>query len=402
MESPTFPGRFNPATVPEARVSPAIGYDGHELVMFGGDDSNTGTSLGDTWTWDGSNWTQQHPTPAPSARIGASMAWDGRELVLFGGTSRMGSFGGEFHDTWIWTGAGWAQQNPPQSPRAGLTQMAFDGHGAMAFGGQDPQGDYVADTWRWSGGTWTQLSPAHSPSARDGHEMDFDESRGFVLLTGGTSGEASHTDAWAWNGADWTLLAASLESSAGAMAFDGRTDVLTDATFYRMGGSNTTYTFEGSSWQPQQSAEVPPYGEAPALAFDPRHGDVVFFGGRGGSNDDTSFDQTWVWTEGAPPTATPTPQAVISDRPAGGSLPPAGATATSPVAAASPSLQLPASPPAGGTPLPPTPRSVPATAQLVNPRGSAASTVAVTLALALLVAGGSVLAIRRWVRARRR
>jgi hypothetical protein len=43
--------------------------------------------LGDTWTWDGSTWTQQHPVPSPSARTDASMAYDAATgtVVLFGG-----------------------------------------------------------------------------------------------------------------------------------------------------------------------------------------------------------------------------------------------------------------------------------------------------------------------------
>ena len=369
--------------------------------MFGGDDSNTGTILGDTWTWDGSNWTQQHPSPAPPARVGAAMAWDGHELVLYGGTSREGSFGGEFHDTWLWTGAGWTQQSSPQSPRAGLTEMVFDGRGAMAFGGQDPHGDFVGETWRWSAGSWTQLSPTNAPSARVAQEMDFDEARGVVLLLGGSSGNTVNADTWSWNGVDWSPLAASLQSSGGGMAFDGRTDVLTDRLSWP-GAQNTTYTFEGSSWQPQQSATVPPNALGPGLAFDPAHRDVLLFGGVGGSNNNTSLDQTWVWTEGSPPTAAPTSRAVSSARPTTASLPPTGATSTSPSAVDSSSPNpLPVSPPSAGTPPPHTLPPLPATAA-VSPIGSAVTTVALALAIALVVAAGSAVAIRRRVRPRRR
>jgi hypothetical protein len=43
--------------------------------------------LDDTWTWNGSTWTQQAPATSPPARVGASMAYDATasDIVLFGG-----------------------------------------------------------------------------------------------------------------------------------------------------------------------------------------------------------------------------------------------------------------------------------------------------------------------------
>ena len=53
--------------------------------------------LDDTWTWDGTTWTQQHPATSPSARTFASMAYDPATstAVLFGGK-------GTLADTWTW------------------------------------------------------------------------------------------------------------------------------------------------------------------------------------------------------------------------------------------------------------------------------------------------------------
>jgi hypothetical protein len=44
-----------------------------EVVLFGGWD---GTLLGDTWTWDGTTWTEEHPAISPPARILMGMAYD--------------------------------------------------------------------------------------------------------------------------------------------------------------------------------------------------------------------------------------------------------------------------------------------------------------------------------------
>ena len=74
----------------------------HQDVLFGGMNGN-GT-LGDTWTYDGTNWTRQSPASSPTARYGPGMTYDStrRLVVLFGGYG-----GGELSDTWTWDGSTW-------------------------------------------------------------------------------------------------------------------------------------------------------------------------------------------------------------------------------------------------------------------------------------------------------
>jgi hypothetical protein len=74
------PLAFDPATV--------------NVVLFGEEGSYGGPTLGDIWTWDGPNWTQQSPVNSPPVRSMASMAHDASsgyttsgQLVLFGGCS---------------------------------------------------------------------------------------------------------------------------------------------------------------------------------------------------------------------------------------------------------------------------------------------------------------------------
>lgn len=61
----------------------------------------------ETWTWDGSDWTEQHPASSPSPRILSSLAYDSttRQLLLFGGFSD----GSPYSDTWDWTGTNWVK-----------------------------------------------------------------------------------------------------------------------------------------------------------------------------------------------------------------------------------------------------------------------------------------------------
>ncbi len=65
------------------------------VVLFGGNDLFG--ALADTWTWDGTTWTQRHPATSPSARTSASMAYDAATgtVVLFGG-------GHGILGTWTW------------------------------------------------------------------------------------------------------------------------------------------------------------------------------------------------------------------------------------------------------------------------------------------------------------
>jgi hypothetical protein len=72
---------------------PAIG----EMVLFGGDATDF---LDDTWSYDGSTWTEKSPTTSPPAREAASMAYDPAigKVVLFGGFGA----GGPYGDTWTY------------------------------------------------------------------------------------------------------------------------------------------------------------------------------------------------------------------------------------------------------------------------------------------------------------
>jgi hypothetical protein len=71
----------------------AYDADHGQMVLFGG--GTNGDTLGflnDTWTWDGTNWTQQSLGKSPAARILAAMAYDAdhNQVVLFGGDDSNG------------------------------------------------------------------------------------------------------------------------------------------------------------------------------------------------------------------------------------------------------------------------------------------------------------------------
>jgi hypothetical protein len=150
----------HPANRPPGGYDAVMAYDAATgtVVLFGG--AVGPGDLSDTWTWDGTNWTKQHPATSPPARESAAMAYDAATgtAVLFGGynattTCLLG-------DTWTWDGTTWTEQAPAAhpSPRV-FAAMAYDAAtgSAVLFGGAvttptrcDSSGEpYLAQTWIW-------------------------------------------------------------------------------------------------------------------------------------------------------------------------------------------------------------------------------------------------------------
>jgi hypothetical protein len=95
-----------PGAQPSVREAAALAYDSarHRVVLFGGDNCVGGAAPDDTWEWDGHDWQRVDPGPGPGPRTTAApIAYDSArgKTVLFGGDSDTGSFLG---DTWTWTG----------------------------------------------------------------------------------------------------------------------------------------------------------------------------------------------------------------------------------------------------------------------------------------------------------
>ncbi len=205
-----------PTTSPSARSGHDMVYDPvrQRVVLFGGF-PDTGVRLGDTWTWDGTTWTQQFPTNSPGARSGHRMAWDAARNVvtLFGGRID-GTSAFYLADTWTWDGTTWTQMTTAVSPsaREGVA-IAYDpnfmGGQVIVFGGIGSSGNR-SDTHAWNGSSWTQLSVTSAPPGRVFHDMTYSPALGKIILFGGsTGGSASATyfnDTWVFDRTTWTQL----------------------------------------------------------------------------------------------------------------------------------------------------------------------------------------------------
>jgi RHS repeat-associated protein len=213
----------SPASSPAGRYGAGMAYDGttQTVLLFGGSTVGGGssTSSSETWAWNGSNWAKQNPTTVPPPRYFQGMVWDPASSsdVMFGGVA-VGSAGGGLGDTWTWNGTNWTQQAPSAGPssRSGPS-MAYDGGrgNVVLFGGYgccDGVGGqiYLNDTWTWSGVSWTRQTPAQSPSVRSLAGMDYYPPTGRSVLFGGEipTGIGSEQDngTWTWDGSNWTVL----------------------------------------------------------------------------------------------------------------------------------------------------------------------------------------------------
>jgi DNA-binding beta-propeller fold protein YncE len=221
------------------------------VVLFGGMNSSY-TVLADTWTYNGTTWTQQSPATSPSARQFSTMAYDAATgtIVLFGGNNGNSNLA----DTWTYNGTTWTRQSPATSPPARqLSTMAYDvATGTVVlFGGYGSSGN-LADTWTYNGTTWTQQSPATSPPARYGSTMAYDAATGTVVLFGGVNNSGT---------------------------------VLADM-----------WTYNGTTWTQQTPATSPPAREYSTMAYDAATGTVVLFGG---NNGNSNLADTWTYSAGA-------------------------------------------------------------------------------------------------------
>lgn len=181
----------------------AADRDGH-LIEFGG--YSTSGQFNDTWSYNGTTdtWTQQ-PAHAPTYRAGMQLAYDENteQTVLFGGNTfscpNTTCAGVSGRDTWTWDGTDWTQQTPAASPPArAFYQMAYNGAsaGVTLFGGQDAS--ILDDTWTWDGQNWNQQAPVTSAPARDTTAMVYDSDRQRVTLYGGIGAGGGLADTWSY------------------------------------------------------------------------------------------------------------------------------------------------------------------------------------------------------------
>ena len=186
-----------------------------QVVMFGGSTDGL-TRLGDTWLWNGTNWTEASTT-GPTPRNGSAMVYDAAtsQVVLFGGVD---STGFDQNDTWVWNGTTWtnvtpASPAPSPSARSDHSDGLRRGIGRGCFvRGILPAG-FISTTpgcgMGLPGPMWTPSSSAdRAHRARcAGHGVRRGARVRWSCSEGPT--EVIINDTWVWSGANWTQVSSS-------------------------------------------------------------------------------------------------------------------------------------------------------------------------------------------------
>jgi hypothetical protein len=302
------PASLSP-TQPSPRSGAALAWDPahHVDLLYGGAGPQGG--LGDTWTWNGTTWTQLNPATSPPAMKDAAMAWDStRGRVVLLGRSDFNPTSGEVPlnmnmdlQTWTWTGATWQRDE-----NAGIATEAFAGspvlvddpnaHRLLALAAFRPHsGGTTLYTYAWADGKWTLLdsnlaldsttfgaawdtatNKVRLVQTYDGGKAehvfelagtswvdakDGPAATGAALLTDPTRAglvQPDTTATWIWDGARWHSLPPpalnGLTGAAAAPDLDRHTVVLFGGR--TTGGgvealSDHTLTWDGSLWSPR-------------------------------------------------------------------------------------------------------------------------------------------------------
>lgn len=293
-----------PAASPAARALPAITFDParNTVLLFGGR-SATFAELSDTWEWTGATWMQSQPLHVPPGRSGAAMAYDTlrQRAVMFGGSCfQMGPCWRG--DTWEWDGVDWTDRTQPWPVPApygrwshGLVYDQARGR-TVLFGGSDDPGHYFDDTWEWDGAAWTQRQPTTRAPGRLGFGMAYDPMAQRTLAFGGETWSALLSDLWAFDGTTWQLTEPPMQpipaffEHTGAAAWDGaRNVVVWFGSRPQSWPAQETWEWDGSRWRPSLPGQGPAYPEHHRLQWLPGFAGLVLHVPTRGSHP----EQTW-------------------------------------------------------------------------------------------------------------
>ena len=214
---------------PQLRRFAGMVYDPvlKKTVMFGGFNNNNYRD--DTWTWNGTEWTELKPSKdkRPPHRGQMSMWFDPlqNKVILYGGIGRgsVNEHVTRYEDMWAFDGTGWTKLNVAETPGGRFgAQVAVNPQTGklLLFGGlrvevrsDDPKGEALRqffdnDTWEWDGtaSRWTRIftDPATpEPDVRENGSLAWDPVGSRLVMYGGYADGFYRSDVWEWTGQDW-------------------------------------------------------------------------------------------------------------------------------------------------------------------------------------------------------
>jgi hypothetical protein len=205
--------------------------------------------------------------------------------------------------------ASWTLRHPKETPPAGSGGVeAYDQatNQLILFGADQDYKPVDPNTWLWTGTSWSKLHPTNRPPAANQPVMAYDGATRQLVLFGGVLIPPSSSNSnptyskttWLWNGRNWSEAHPALSPPArcdAVMAFDPKSGQLLlfgGASFSNFGD---TWSWTGSTWRQLHPSASPPDSFAQALAYDPVDGGLVLLGGVPELGEQTPFLGTWLW-----------------------------------------------------------------------------------------------------------
>ncbi len=183
------------SVAPRARHRGAMVYDDRRgrSVLFGGE-SSQGELLADTWTYADQvwqPWAAKRRDQRPGPRAGHCMAFDEAAglTVLFGGVEHgQNSLG----DTWLFDGTEWTEVKGSAPPPRRYAALAYDPDlkGCLLHGGSDDETGRrgFGDAWLYRDGGWRKLGGGFETEPRDDHGLAYHRKAGCMVMLEGVAG----------------------------------------------------------------------------------------------------------------------------------------------------------------------------------------------------------------------
>jgi hypothetical protein len=228
-----------------------------------------------TWLWDGTDWTQQQPAHSPTPRFDHSqnLVYDSNRgvTVLFSGQFSNDNSPG---DTWEWNGIDWTQNTTAGgSVKRFRHCMTYDSDRSRVVlqGGEYANGSATSelafDTWQYDGTSWSVTNIPQTFFLSAGCSMTYDPELGRTINIARSNGSSGPLTPFYWDGQTWTEVGPTgptMVQWRSAYDFGSNTVVVVGSDSF--GGSNQT-------WLLNPNPQGPPPPPGPVItAISPAYG----------------------------------------------------------------------------------------------------------------------------------
>lgn len=301
---------LKPATLPACVNEGAATYDGvlGRVILVGGICSTSVDGAGETWSWDGTNWTKADTKIVISRYAGSAIAFDAlaQRTLVYGGTLIFNDPRGTL---WAFKDANWEllSDNAPTPQARSLAAIRRDPvkNTVWMYGGINDT-DVLDEFWKYSAGTWEPVTRENGPSLCNTPNAAYDTDRQKLVVL------CADSSTFEWDGTAWKKFS-DLKSDKlppprrfSSMVYDPmQKKTVMFGGYDEVNYIDQTWVWDGTSWTRIKKNSAPARTNA-VMWFDPTLKKIVVYGGLGRRSaedrlerfsDMWSFDPASGWSE---------------------------------------------------------------------------------------------------------